>query len=218
MLQNASTLQLNLKCELLCRSWSVKKMKIRADPNANDSIHSNGKGHGDTISIDLLLALKLYTDYDAIQYSLKQCFRGMADYDLSHFMRWRKLLDFAVSRCGTKIRKNRFFHGVRNAMELEAVCGFDSFQGPLSLTVSLEVARQFATSNGMLLQIGSAHSWQNERFLDVSVLSDFKNEHEVLTMGFTTRIHMVSLNRPLAVGDDVGTEDMVCLHVLDVTL
>merc|ERR1719361_152093 len=57
-----------------------------------------------------------------------------------------------------------------------------------------------ATSKGMLLQIGNAHPWikandnGNGRYFDVSCLSDYKNEHEILTMLFSTRLHMISLN------------------------
>ena len=57
-----------------------------------------------------------------------------------------------------------------------------------------------ATSKGMLLQIGNAHPWikgndnGNGRYFDVSCLSDFKNEHEILCMLFSTRLHMLSLN------------------------
>ena len=88
-------------------------MKVRAD--------SNGDGRGDeAMSIELVMALKLYTDHDAMQWALKQCLRGAADYDLSRLFEWRELLDFAVSRCGAKMRRHRLFHGVRDAMELDA--------------------------------------------------------------------------------------------------
>ena len=173
-------------------------MKVRAD--------SNGDGRGDeAVSIELVMALKLYTDHDAMQWALKQCLRGAADYDLSRLFEWRELLDFAVSRCGAKMRRHRLFHGVRDAMELDAVGGFADFDGPLSLTTSLEVARQFATAQGMLLQIGNGYSLRSDRFLDVSTLSGFKNEHEALAMTITTRIYMVSLNRPIC-----GVLDEVC--------
>ena len=145
-------------------------MKVRAD--------SNGDGRGDeAVSIELVMALKLYTDHDAMQWALKQCLRGAADYDLSRLFEWRELLDFAVSRCGAKMRRHRLFHGVRDAMELDAVGGFADFAGPLSLTTSLEVARQFATAQGMLLQIGNGYSLRSDRFLDVSALKGSLREY-----------------------------------------
>ena len=109
------------------------------------------------------------------------------------------MISICVSKYGIKMKKHKFFYGCNNKMELNNYCGFGLFNGPLSLTISLEVAKQYSSSNGMLMQIGNAYPWiksdiGNGRYFDVSCLSDYKNEHEILTMLFTTRLHMISLN------------------------
>merc|ERR1711902_309911 len=120
--------------------------------------------------------------------------------DLSYLYWWRNMILICVSKFGIKMKKHKFFYGCSSKLELSNYCGFGLFNGPLSLTISLEVAKQYATSKGMLMQIGNAHPWikgndnGNGKYFDVSCLSDYKNEHEILTMLFTTRLHMISLN------------------------
>ena len=123
-----------------------------------------------------MMAIKLYTDYDKLQYELKNCLRhhrqqsgrdsNNSNYswddrftsrnsinDLSYLYWWRNIILICVSKFGIKMKKHKFFYGCRDKMELSNYGGFGLFIGPLSLTISLEVAKQYSTQKGMLMQI-----------------------------------------------------------------
>ena len=112
---------------------------------------------GDPISIEFMFAIKLYTDYDKLQHALKKCLRIDDEYDddgqaeamndLGYLYWWRNLLSIAVSKYGIKMKKHKFFYGCSQRMAFDSFGGFGTFNGPLSMTISLEVAKQF----GMLL-------------------------------------------------------------------
>ena len=192
--------ELYFKCEQISKTWIRKKIKAKDKYSGMIGINKLKIKKGDTISIEFMMAIKLYTDYDKLQFELKRCLRGERARDLSYLYLWRNIILICVSKFGIKMKKHKFFYGCNSKMEFTNFGGFGLFNGPLSLTISLEVAKQYATHDGMLMQIGNAHPWikgndnGNGRYFDVSCLSDFKNEHEILTMLFTTRLHMISLN------------------------
>eukprot|EP01084_Bolivina_argentea_P086095 155626_1 len=191
--------ELNLKSEQISRTWVRKRIKSKE--KYKDHMIKIKKS--DPISIELIMAIKLYTDYDKLQYELKKCWRTN-DNDLCNLYWWNHMLSIVVSKYGIRMKKHRFFYGLNSKHEVSTFCGFGSFCGPLSMTISLEIAKQYAqhsdVNGGMLMQIGNAHPWikdkesGNGRYFDVSVLSDYKNEHEVMTMLLTTRLHMISCN------------------------
>merc|ERR1712228_869384 len=152
---------------------------------------------GTSISLSEVLTIKLYTDFDKLQFALKKCFRFEIvsnieneqemeeQYDkikieleerICSFYHWKGQLLIVLNKFGTKMNgKNNkiLYHGINKKMMLSPSETF-SFYGPLSTTSSCHVAKSFATQKGMVLKITSQFPMSNHcNAFDASMLSDY---------------------------------------------
>ena len=157
-----------------------------------------------------VVTLKLYTDFDDLQWAMKQCFRleTMADtkqeqnereqkfhrHDqrlreqletrIEVFFHWRGALMIVLNKFGTRWRDientEALFTGINQKMGISSTAAF-SFYGPLSTTTSYQVAKGFATEKGMVLKISSRFPRLNYcNAFQASLLSDYPEEQEWL--------------------------------------
>jgi len=141
-----------------------------------------------------IVSIKLYTDFDDLQRDFRSRFRNEQT-SLLRFYHWANILYDACNTFGEEYRytshaaslkyemkQNKcepLFHGINEKMLMDLFKHMHF--GPLSLTPSRRIAQQFAKSDGIILQIGN--SWPNcpLRLLDVSDISCFDNEREVVS-------------------------------------
>eukprot|EP01084_Bolivina_argentea_P010557 19673_1 len=209
------------KSKLLFRIKSIKDKMFTQYPGYYvDNITNYTEHWKRDIHVDMkeIVILKLYTDYDELQAALKQCFRyqtkaraqmtaveitlqneklELLKHKLESFYHWRIRLLITLHKFGTKLqnRKNMvFYHGVNKTMLIKTSETF-AFSGPLSTSVSEEVARAFATTKGMVLKITSnfPHSHHCNAF-DVSLISDYPEEQEWLVGFMYVRVLEITIN------------------------
>eukprot|EP01083_Nonionella_stella_P223456 796365_1 len=137
------------------------------------------------IGLKEFVALKLYCDFDDLQREFRKCFRAPYNQDtnrLSSFYWWNKTLIKAF-RTFNQIKEqkkyNLLFHGISSVMCIDKFKG--KYFGPLSTTTDINVARSFAGKAGMILVIAPVYNEDNGyKPFDISYLSEFSDEHEVL--------------------------------------
>eukprot|EP01084_Bolivina_argentea_P152454 265954_1 len=137
------------------------------------------------IGLKEFVALKLYCDFDDLQREFRKCFRAPYNQDtnrLSSFYWWNKTLIKAF-RTFNQIKEqkkyNLLFHGISSVMCIDKFKG--KYFGPLSTTTDINVARSFAGKAGMILVIAPVYNEENGyKPFDISYLSEFSDEHEVL--------------------------------------
>mmetsp|Transcript_21375 Transcript_21375/g.34219 ORF Transcript_21375/g.34219 Transcript_21375/m.34219 type:complete len:402 (-) Transcript_21375:775-1980(-) len=151
-----------------------------------------------------ILALKCYTDSDELQCAFRKCFlphiqtAGQYKQRLSEFYHWRRELKeafTALSKCNIKWnqpRDNMLYHGVKCKSVVTRRSAV--FDGPLSCTTDINIARDFAGKYGMILAIKPMDSVH--QMLDLSLISDFPQEKEVLLF-----------NHHIAIQDIIVAED-----------
>ena len=159
------------KTEQIAKTWIRKKIKAKEKFVGVIGIEFDAKRQkekemrlrikkGDPIALEFIFAIKLYTDYDKLQYELKKCLRSDKHSsaaksgrhtvnDLSYLYWWRQIILICVSKYGIKMKKHKFFYGCQSRMEFANFGGFGLFNGPLSMTISLEVAKQFGMSKAL---------------------------------------------------------------------
>ena len=138
------------------------------------------------IGLKELIALKLYCDFDDLQREFRRCFRSPYNHNkerISSFYHWNNALNSAFNKFNN-IRDNKkypvLFHGVSTIMNINEFRG--QCFGPLSTTTDISVARSFAGKNGMILVIEPIYDNEREQYkpFDISNLSEFPDEHEIL--------------------------------------
>lgn len=172
-----------------------------------------------------VLALKLYTDYEQCQSQLKKCYRRpscsyngrnllLYEKRLHHFYQWNKLLSTAIQKYGSPMRYQIFYHGMNKLMRLH-IDPTQRYQGPFSVTNDLDIARGFATKNGIILKLMSKYPRLNTDYaFNASLISAFKDEKEILIGHCYTRILKVSLQqRQLPIDDKERITKLACFVI-----
>ena len=75
---------------------------------------------------------------------------------LCHFSHWRRLLNVAIKKYGSPLKNRTFYHGINKIMNLK-MHPTASCHGPFSATTDIEIARGFATKNGLILKMTSKY-------------------------------------------------------------
>eukprot|EP01083_Nonionella_stella_P189256 699481_1 len=163
--------------------------------------------HGDDIDLGEIVTLKLYTDFDKLQFQLKKCLRFDSNTDeraalenrLREFFHWRHNLLTVLSKFGSTLtEKKLLYHGVNAKMILyNGRRTRSTFYGPLSTSSSYHVARTFATMKGMVLCVATQYPRLGMcRAFNASLLSDYPEEQEWL-IGFIYMRVLQVITRPL---------------------
>eukprot|EP01084_Bolivina_argentea_P150534 262882_1 len=117
---------------------------------------------GDSPSVEYILSVVLYTDYDSLSYHFSATFRKMISNEsiqmtnIRHkeFWNWSKTLIETVNSFGTSLVDSNitiFYHGISLLYFNTFIARFNS---PVSTTTKLAIAYQFASKNGLILEIG----------------------------------------------------------------
>eukprot|EP01083_Nonionella_stella_P124176 374819_1 len=140
-----------------------------------------------------LLSLQLYCNYTIIQSRFSRTYREHNGSQHSSFYHMGRLLTEAIRFLGTKpTRAWTLYHGINQSMLFESYVHDIQINGPLSTSTSLAVAAQFADNKGMVIALQDG-KFNSSCCLDVSPLSDFVNEREVLFVQNPGRLRMVDI-------------------------
>lgn len=201
------------KSKIFHQSWAAKRIRTKQAGFYEDKI-SGSRIEWDAneeISMQEIVALKLYTDFDKLQFALKKChrFESTADilgfeindfeqlkrdlnYRLRNFYHWRLMLLQVLHKYGTQLNSRNnmtLYHGVNEKMILKRGKTFH-MSGPLSTTSSYHVARTFATAKGMVLKIAGRFPRlpMSGLAFDASLISDYPEEQEWLLGSLYSRL------------------------------
>eukprot|EP01083_Nonionella_stella_P097075 272897_1 len=164
------------------------------------------------ITINHLLALKLYTDFSRLSHELTKSFRSphnKANGRPASFFHWVQSLREALETFGSIPNDNQ--------MMIQSQVG-GVLIGPWSVTSSQEVAVRFAQPNGMVLAFKPETDLKLTKYkmLDLSWISSFPQEQEYLLFD-----HAIEIQSTMALGGDRNQETrgmvgllMKCLHSL----
>eukprot|EP01084_Bolivina_argentea_P054362 99718_1 len=141
---------------------------------------------GSLLTINHILSIILYTDYDTLSYKFSSIFRTpqttVSDEYLKQkgreYYNWIKSLTETVDCFGTSLQEsnvNTLYHGVSFLYFDKFIAQFDA---PTSTTTKLQVATIFAKNDGLILEL-SQYS-QYLRYFNCSFISNFANEDERL--------------------------------------
>lgn len=167
---------------------------------------------GNGVSLKNIVAIKLYTDDDHLQREFSKCFISKYQKDenyeerLSQFYHWRKELMNAFAALSkikyfTCFKKNNnengdededelLYHGV-TFQSMEKINQTSTYFGPLSTTTDINIARDFAGKNGMIMVIKPNRNNSMYKTINISLISDFEQECEVLLFNHNINIENI---------------------------
>lgn len=189
------------KSKIFYQSWASKKIRTTVNGHYIDKIINNKHTWkiDEKITEKELVVFKLYTDYDKLQFELKKCFR-MGDKNthlqrLKEFYHWRIGLSVSLTKFGKEMENNTsYYHGSNCKMIIPTNQGY--FAGPLSTSSSYQVAKTFATSKGMVLELIPQFCSKLTKIFDASLISDYPEEAEYIIAGAYVKIRTI-ITRPL---------------------
>ena len=210
------------KSKLFHQSWDGKSVRTKYDGHFDDQITGNIDEwtKGEELTMQNVVTLKLYTDFDELQWAMKQCFR-LEEMDenvqkqsdeirrynqrerqelearIEVFFRWRGALMIVLNKFGTRWRDREhagaLYTGINKKMNISSTAAF-SFYGPLSTSADYFVAKGFATDKGMILKIDSRFPRLNYcNVFQASLISDYPEEQEWL-IGFMCLVDILICN------------------------
>eukprot|EP01084_Bolivina_argentea_P125213 221869_1 len=144
------------------------------------------KKHYPKMLIEYLLSLSIYCNYTELQYHFSKTYREN-DSTHSNFFHFGKNLKISLHLLGTEIgngKLKRFYHGISEELTFPQIVPHYSsgveIYCPLSTTSSFQVAANFTNFNKGLIVEFTGDYYEDTKYLSVSWLSDFGNEHEYL--------------------------------------
>eukprot|EP01083_Nonionella_stella_P183497 663325_1 len=141
------------------------------------------------LTVGEVIALKMYTDFDALQGVYRRAYYDEDEnerYSIQRqFYHWNELLAKAVAKSRDIITQT-LYHGIDSAVSVATF--FGKYYGPWSTTKLLRVAKDFAGDNGRVLEIFPSFG---RKGLDVSWISRFPDEQEVIYFDATFDIRRI---------------------------
>eukprot|EP01084_Bolivina_argentea_P236057 397031_1 len=143
------------------------------------------------LSINDILTIKVYTDTNELQGNFRQAFRSSSKGTnrRCQFYHWATNISiiFLKIEIGNRVNNHNkeisgktLYHGLDRLFNTRGLVR--QFNGTLSTTWELSVAKNFAGDGGMILQINKEVNSKNVNALEVDWISCHDNEHEVLLM------------------------------------
>eukprot|EP01084_Bolivina_argentea_P128098 226482_1 len=144
------------------------------------------------ITIEHILSLIMYTNYDRLQYEFSKTYRENNGDNHTEFYWFGRSLKFSVHKFGTMIKDGditQFYHGIGEKLIFSKYIGDAVEDGifilcPLSTSSVYEVAVNFTNdNNGLVIQFGHDgfnRLGQYNKYFSLSWLSDYGNEKECL--------------------------------------
>eukprot|EP01084_Bolivina_argentea_P272417 463809_1 len=135
------------------------------------------------ISIECILSLMIYCNYDHLQLEFSQTYREN-DNGEKHktFFHLGQNIKISIHKFGKTINKSKytaFYHGIGEQLLFPQYLHNVNIFGPLSTSTSFEVAANFAQNNGLIVQFGASVE-QTLQYFPVFWLSDYPAEKEHL--------------------------------------
>lgn len=169
------------------------------------------------LDLKQVIALKLYCDFEFLQCEYKKCFRSPHNQNqvrLQSFYHWNKILLSAIKKLSdSRVKfhhKLRFddkkfksvYHGVSSILDMKNIeissNHIHKFYGPLSTTTDIFIARSFAGSKGMIIEIEFRRNGVDKQDItvpiDVTFFSTFPEEQEILCFDQSICIKNVMLS------------------------
>ena len=155
------------------------------------------------ILLKQIVAIKLYTDFDALQHELKKCLRGLSHHTsadevftmrerLASYSNWAQTLTLCLEQFSVSLRCQRLFHGVNPMMSVQRHDILSRLWGTLNTTTLFHMASTFATDKGMIMEISSQYPSLDLCYaFDVSPLSDYPEEAERIIGRMYVRVRRV---------------------------
>jgi len=181
------------KTKHVINKWRAWKTDKKFGIKVNEPMH-----------IEHILCAKFYCNYSKLCEQFRRSYRGSVDSTDDDIMQqhcnnhywFGRFLTTAIEFWGERPSKfDKFYHG------LAAQFKFNQFSAvyeiPTSTTWDISVAQSFADANGVILQLSPKYKDEvnNSRCLNVSELSEFKNEKEKLFAGMTV-LSIVNIYNP----------------------
>eukprot|EP01083_Nonionella_stella_P022088 61076_1 len=142
--------------------------------------------HTYSFSVQHILSLMIYCNYNEFQYKLSKTYRANNGMDHTNFYQIGVYLKQAVRSFGTTIRDGDisiFYHGISEALSFPAYVNNVRVYGPLSSTCSIVAATNFTSVNrGIIIEFGDTKHIESTspKYFSCSWLSDFTAESEYL--------------------------------------
>eukprot|EP01084_Bolivina_argentea_P084624 152977_1 len=168
---------------LLKHTDKIKRLNCCGDYSDICGIKSNRP-----ITIDNILSILLYTDYDTLSFKFSSTFRKLEINETffevqrrnQEYFHWSKLLCETVNCYGNRVDDteiNVFYHGVSLLYFTKFIAEFNA---PTSTTTKLQIATVFAKTDGIILELHKCYECCSLRYFNCSFISDFGNEEERL--------------------------------------
>ena len=183
------------KAEYLINTSSYIKM-IKCTFRSSEEWYGYGIRYGAPLTINHVLSVILYTDYDALSFKFSQTFRKVRNKETKEdvlkrnleFGQFTKHLIETVNSYGMTMAESKFnvlYHGVSFMYLTKFIT---TFNGPTSTTTKIQIAYNFAEQqkSGMILELCTYEASQYDnsskdvRYFNCSAFSNFPNEEERL--------------------------------------
>eukprot|EP01084_Bolivina_argentea_P133162 234992_1 len=133
------------------------------------------------LSIDYLLALMIYCNFDRIGYEFSKSYREDDGKQHTEWFWMGKNLKIAIRKFGQYYYEHNqpLYHGITKQLIFPTYVTNVQIHGPLSTSSEIEVAITFTNGNqGLIIQFGDPYGFTKK--FAVGWLSDFANEKEHL--------------------------------------
>eukprot|EP01083_Nonionella_stella_P109552 319577_1 len=174
-----------------------------------------GNVHTYSFSVQHILSLMIYCNYNEFQYKLSKTYRANNGMDHTNFYQIGVYLKQSVRSFGTTIRDGDisiFYHGISEALSFPAYVNHVRVYGPLSSTCSRTAATNFTNINhGIIIEFGDTKHAQSTspKYFSCSWLSDFTAESEYLFLQNRASVQIHNI-----IDTKLGHEYMKLLNVL----
>eukprot|EP01083_Nonionella_stella_P151833 485781_1 len=193
--------------------FGAKRFEIVAETIGPNNAKCN-VAPGSSITLNHIIALKIYTDYTKTQCLFKKhCRKYNEEESMLQFIRrnaeiahWCRYIRESTTFFGTKMKFKYVYTGLKDRLVFSSLT--QQFYCPLSATVCRNIAENYCGLEcGVLLKLQAAHG--KARYFDVSWLSRFPNEKERLIMGSRMKICDIYINY------DSSRGYILALHLLE---
>eukprot|EP01083_Nonionella_stella_P040021 108831_1 len=201
--------ELYTQCTFL---YKIRGFQICAQSIGPNNVKFN-VARGTPITVNHLIAIKVYTDYTATQHLFKAHCRRYNDCEsMQQFIRrnseiahWCRYLRENTTFFGTKMRFGYVYTGLKDKLIFSSLT--QNFYCPLSTTICPSIAEKYCSDEGIILKLKAAHG--KSRYFDVSWLSRYKCEKERLIMG--TRMKVCDI----IIDNESAKHYIAALHLLE---
>eukprot|EP01084_Bolivina_argentea_P111073 198285_1 len=215
-----------------CIQNDICVLSVEQFNNENDKamLHFNSdyrKEEYRLISIEHILSLMMYSNFDHLQYEFSKTYRKSYADKHNNYYHWGKFLKSAVHEFGTDTMyvlptfqrhyycETNFFHGITGKLLFPEYTRAIMINAPVSTSSSFAVATNFANYNGLVIEFTGERKnkvfpiLHSAKHFSMSWLSDYPNEMEHLFIQQKAPLQIASI-----VDLSAGIDHRFILHAL----